>query len=592
MIRHSWSPPALRARLSPHHRLTSPRKTVESVAASVALPRRICVALQFALVAAIGIAAAQPAQAQQTTPTSGASTTARRLTLSEALDLAKRSSETVEIAKAGVVRARGQQYQARSAALPQLSTALNYQKTLQNQFEALSKKVDSGAPTTPDTSTTGGGSLADNPLTRIFASPYTTTFSITGSQNLYSGGRNRANSRAATANRQSAEIGVVSADAQVTLDVTQAYYDAVLSDNLVAIAESLLIQSERTFRATALGQQVGSSSEFDQIRARVTRDNARPPYLQARTSRDLSYVRLKQLLDLPLNEPVALVDDIEDQTGFASVPTPPAPPANQSLNVTAAEMTATDPRVTQAVNAVVAASDTGAMSRAPVRQATAAVESAQQQLRATKAGRLPSIGLTSTYQRIAYPSDGIPRSLGDFFPNWTAGIGVSFPFFTGGRVKGEILSAEAGVIEAQQRLQQATKGATLDSRQSVAQLQEAEEAWQASLGTSEQALRAFNIAEVRFREGISTQIELTDSRVQLQQAQSNRARAARDLQVARVRLKLLRDLPLSTGGAGAAGSAAMGAGASSGAASSTGTQRTGQTGPSTQTGTPPGGIQL
>lgn len=559
--------------------------------ASVALPNlKARFALNAIAVAACVLAATQPVLAQQTTPTTPTSTTAgRRLTLTEALELAKRSSETVEIAKAGVVRARGQQYQARSAGLPQLSTSLNYQKTLQNQFEAISKKADSGTPTTPDTSTSGGESLADNPLTKIFASPYTTTFSITGSQSLYSGGRNRANARAATATRTSAEIGVVSADAQVTLDVTQAYYDAVLSDNLVAIAESLMVQSERTFRATALGQQVGSSSEFDQIRARVTRDNSRPPYLQARTARDLAYVRLKQLLDVPINDPVSLVDDIEQTAGLTAAPT--APPGT-SINVTAAEMTATDPRVTQAVNAIVASSDTGALSRAPVRQANAAVEAARQQLRATKAGRLPTVGLTSTYQRLAYPSDGIPRSLGDFFPNWTAGVGVSFPFFTGGRVKGEILSAQAGVIEAEQRLKQATDGATLDARQSVAQLQEAEEAWQASVGTSEQALRAFNIAEVRFREGISTQIELTDSRVQLQQAQSNRARAARDLQVARVRLKLLRDLPLSAGGAGAASGASMGAGAATGATSPAGTQRTGQAGASSQTGTPPGGNQL
>lgn len=530
---------------------------------------------------------APPVGAQQTTPTNAvASSTApgRRLTLSEALELAKRSSESVEIAKAGVVRARGQQYQARSAALPQLSASANYQKTLQNQFQAISKK---SAPATsgPDTSSSNEAT-ADNPLTKIFASPYTTTLSVTGSQNLYSGGRNKANVRAANAGRQSAEIGVVSAGAQVTLDVTEAYYDAVLSDNLVAIAESSLVQTERTLRATALGQQVGSTSEFELIRARVTRDNQRPQYLQARTARDLSYVRLKQLLDLPLDQQLALVDDVEQQSGFGANAQRAPAPISQSLVFNTAELTATDPRVTQAVNAVVASSDTGAVSRAPVRQASAAVEVAQQQLKATKASRLPTVGLTSTYQRLAYPSDGIPRSLGDFFPNWTVGLGVSFPFFTGGRVKGETMAAEAGVIEAQQRLQQTKDGAAFDARQSIMQLQEAEEAWQASIGTTDQAARAYSIAEVRFREGISTQVELSESRVQLQQAQANRARAARDLQVARVRLQLLRDLPLSGAGAGSS------SGAASGAASSQGTQRTGQAGASSQTGTPPGGNQL
>ena len=52
---------------------------------------------------------------------------------------------------------------------------------------------------------------------------------------------------------------------------------------------------------------------------------------------------------------------------------------------------------------------------------------------------------------------------------------------------------------------------------------------------------------------MSTQLELSDARLLLQQAQANRAQAARDLQVARARIALLPDLPLGTvGGATAA----------------------------------------
>jgi outer membrane protein TolC len=80
-------------------------------------------------------------------------------------------------------------------------------------------------------------------------------------------------------------------------------------------------------------------------------------------------------------------------------------------------------------------------------------------------------------------------------------------------------------------------------------LLQAREAWQASLGTAEQASRAYSIAEVRYREGISTQLELNDARILLEQAVVNRALAARNLQVARVKLALLPDLPLQTTGA-------------------------------------------
>ncbi|MEP6778655.1 MAG: TolC family protein [Gemmatimonadaceae bacterium] len=565
MTSTSWNLRRLRVGFRNHSSVTQ--------RASVALP-----AFVFAL-----LAAAQPLSAQARAATT--STSSRRLTLAEALDLASHSSESIEIAKAGLLRAKGQQYQARSASLPQLSASGNYQKTLQNQFAALSERAAKGnSGSSGGGSDTSSSSLASNPLTTIFASKYTTTLSVTGTQSLYSGGRNKANVRVANAGRESAEIGVMSAGAQVTLDVTEAYYDAVLSDNLVAIAESTLLQTERTLRQVSLTQSVGSTSEFELIRARVTRDNQRPQFLQARTSRDLAYLHLKQLLDLPLDQNLALVDDIETASDTREASTRTTPVTPTSLQVTTEEVTATDPLVKQLVDSVVASSDTGSVSRAPVRQATAAVEAAKQQLKASRASRLPTIGLSSTYQRLAYPINGIPKSIGDFYPNWTLGLGVSFPFFTGGRVKGELMAAEAGVIEAQQRLQQAKEGATLDARQSIAQLQEAQEAWVASLGTSEQANRAYSIAEVRYREGISTQVELSESRVQLQQAQANRSRAARDLQVARVRLKLLRDLPL---GGAATGSAASGASTSSAATAGASTQSSGQTGSTSRGGNTP-----
>jgi hypothetical protein len=121
--------------------------------------------------------------------------------------------------------------------------------------------------------------------------------------------------------------------------------------------------------------------------------------------------------------------------------------------------------------------------------------------------------------------------------------------FTGGRIKGDQMVAEANVREAQARYDQLREFASLDSRVTINNLLQARAAWQASLGTAEQASRAYSIAEVRYKEGISTQLELNDARILLEQAVANRALAARNLQVARVKLALLPDLPLQSSGA-------------------------------------------
>jgi outer membrane protein TolC len=70
--------------------------------------------------------------------------------------------------------------------------------------------------------------------------------------------------------------------------------------------------------------------------------------------------------------------------------------------------------------------------------------------------------------------------------------------------------------------------------------------YDASVGTDTQAARAYAIAEVRFQEGISTQVELQQSRTQYEQARLNRVLAARDLAVAQLRVAFIKDLPVGS----------------------------------------------
>ncbi|MBK8247914.1 MAG: TolC family protein [Gemmatimonadetes bacterium] len=513
-------------------------------------------------------------------PSLGRAQGARTLSLDEALRLAEAQSEAMRIAQAGVRRADGQVLQARSQYLPQVSGTAGYTRTLATQFSAFNTApppVPATEPAVPARDTTtyfqpclrylapAGATDADRvrglerfsrctqsggglDFSRVgFGARNQYQFAVNGAVTLYSGGRVQAQHRAAQAGRRSADIEVASQRALMALQVTEAYYDAALADRLVAIAESSLAQTEGTLRQTTLARQVGNQSEFELLRARVTRDNQRPVLIQRQTDRDLAYLRLQQLLNLPYGEPVRLTTPIDD----AAV-TPIAQVANVALRG--------------------AAPDTSASSRATVRQLDENVRASEAQLAIAKSEWIPTVSLSSAYSRVGFGT-GIP-SWGSFLNNWTVALGASFPLFVGGRIKGEQLIAQAGVDEARARLEQTRELAALDARQSVFQLQQAEAALNASQGTSEQAARAYSIAEVRFREGISTQLELSESRLLLEQAAVNRAQAARNLQVARMRLALLRDLPL-----GAAGSFGGGAGAAAGGFS-------GATG-----GAPSGGVQ-
>lgn len=482
------------------------------------------------------------------TQLSAQSPAATPLSLEEAVRIGESQSEAVRIARAGVGRSEGQQLQAKSQYLPQIYGSGSYTRTLKSQYEGFgSTSVDtttSNAPKPPcddylkDETAPVGDRLAGLELAARCASgvdPFASfsslpfgqanqyNFGLSLSQSLFSGGRVAAQTAAANAGRRSADIELTAQRAQIILDVTQAYYDAALADRLVAITEASYDQTERVFQQTQLAKNVGNISEFELLRAQVTRDNQRPLVIQRQSDRAVAYLRLKQLLNIPHDQPVTLTTAID---------APAALPAGI--------------RLTGLAVSDYSAPDTASSHRATVRQAAEAVRAQESQVRIARAQRIPTLSLTSQYGAVAYPPSGLPAS-DQFRTNWTIGVATQIPIFTGGRIRGDEKVAQANLAESRARLQQVREFAALDAQVAINALDQAAAVWEASRGTAQQAARAYSIAEVRYREGISTQLELNDSRILMEQATVNTALAARNLQVARVKLALLPNLPLQTG---------------------------------------------
>jgi outer membrane protein TolC len=420
------------------------------------------------------------------------------LSLDDALRIAAGESETVWVAQAGVLRAVGNERIARSGFFPQLTGAASYTRTLRSQFD----NIDFGGGT-------GGGDDAGGSLPFGRENQYSLSLSL--SQLVFDAGQTAARHRATRAQRRSAEIGVDSALAATFLDVTQAYFDAQLGDRLVQIAEASLAQTEETLRLTDVAFKVGDKAEFDVLRARVTRDNQLPALLRRRTARSEAYLRLKQLLEVPAGDELVLTTGVADPV----------------------------PRFATA-------SDAAPERRAPVRQAVETVAATEAQVEEARAQRLPIVRLTSQYAPIAYPASGFPE-IDDFVEDWSVTLGLSVPILTWGRLRGNVQVAQGTLSEARARLEQAREAAALEAQVAGNDLAEAEASLASNTSTVEEGQRTYEIAQVRFREGISSQLELSDARLQLEQAQVNRALALRDVQVARARLALLADLPLGTG---------------------------------------------
>jgi outer membrane protein len=487
-------------------------------------------------------ATAAPAAASPAVPSS-----ARRLSLNDAMALARTRSEGVGVARASERRARSAVRAARSSLLPQLNGTAAYDRTLESEYEGLFE-----AP-----AGTEGENLAELP----FGQRNVWRIGLQLTQELWSFGRTTGRMAMARAAAEQAEVGLTSAGAQAAYLAAQAYFDALLADAVATIAERTLAQAEETVRTTTLGFQQGASPEFDVLRAEVTRDNQRSAVAQRRSERELALLRLRQVLGLPLGEPLALTTALETPEVAEADATP------SRRRDRAAGAIAAPPLPVPSADGEIAAAEAGAGKRATVRQARAALAQQDAAVGVARAGHLPSIGLVSNWGVVNYPADLFPGTK-DWRTNWTVGVLMTVPLFAGFRVDAEVDGARADRERAVHQVRDATRAAAVDEVASRQQAAVAATVLQQSGRTVAQAERAYKIAELRFTQGISTHLDLVDARLLLDQARVNQARAARDVHVSAIRLELLPDLP--PGGAPSAGTPTSGPSGSMGGAAGTG----------------------
>lgn len=433
---------------------------------------------------------------------SAAAQTPLVLTLEDALARAEAHSEALAITAAGEARARADLKRTNSQKYPQLGFQGGYDRTLASEFSGI---FDSGSG--------GDSDFSDLP----FGQANAWRFTISGSQLLYTAGRVGMQRDQATTGIRAAELTTAAMRAQVRLDVTRAFYDAALSERLLTIAQSGYDQAHAAWEQTRLAYDAGRLPEFEVLRAQVQRDNQRPVVIRARANRDNALLRLRQLLEVPAETPLTLAVDL-DAADLAA----PAPFADA--------LTAVQQQVDLA-------------SRTTLAQAELVVRLRQLGIDIVRSAKRPTVSAVTTYSATNYPKKVYP-DLNRIRNNWTVGAQVTMPIFAGFRIPAEEAAAKADLTEAEARLKQARELAALQRATALQDLEAARAAWEATAGTIAQAARAYEIAELRFREGLSTQLELSDSRLALQSAQANRAQAARDLQLARVRVALLPDLPI------------------------------------------------
>ena len=165
------------------------------------------------------------------------------------------------------------------------------------------------------------------------------------------------------------------------------------------------------------------------------------------------------------------------------------------------------------------------------------VEISEVALTVQKGSFLPSIALSSEYQKYAGTSGGYKLNYDDVGDSYQVGIGLSLPLFTG-------LSNSAKTAKARQSLKQAKlsyleieDAIELDVENSYRTLNNAKQKMESQQSNVQLAEKGLTIARARYENQIAVQLEVLDAQVQLKSARLNHLYAMYEVIMASEQLK-------------------------------------------------------
>jgi multidrug efflux system outer membrane protein len=149
------------------------------------------------------------------------------------------------------------------------------------------------------------------------------------------------------------------------------------------------------------------------------------------------------------------------------------------------------------------------LSRRPdVQQAERAYAAATARIGVAQANRLPNISVTGSYGSQATSSDNLFKSNSEIYQ---ALAGISIPLFTGGQLINETRVARARADQARAQYEQSVLVALREASDALVGVRTARDQVAAQQTQAQALRRALQLAELRYRTGIASYIEVLDA---------------------------------------------------------------------------------
>lgn len=326
--------------------------------------------------------------------------------------------------------------------------------------------------------------------------------SITLNQVIFAGGKVGAARKAAKYYRRAMRSDLRQTKQNIIHDTQNAYFGVILAERLIQVNEEALAQSQRHAENTRKLKDNGFASDYDVLRAEVAAANLKPNLIRARNNYKIAVDGLKLTMGLDPSDSLAVQGELVYQ------------PYPIDLETALRSARENRPEIWELVN------------MAEVYQSGVTV---------ARGNLLPNFNVQGSY---AWAKDDLTFGEDsdisyEWRDSWRISGILTFPIFDGLYGFSKMDQARADLRQAKLQLEMVENGIKLEVRTALANLEQAEELIQSQAKTVSQAQESRRIAEARYNQGLSTQLDVNDARLNLTQAQTNEAQALYEYMVAK-----------------------------------------------------------
>lgn len=438
----------------------------------------------------------------------GQETSIRALTLQKTIEMAMANNLTVKAAEEKVKTAEQRVNEARASFMPVLSATGSY--TYFGKLRTMKFEFDpSMLGLSPEMlQMMGGGAQPDGdkgPSEIPMGEEDTYRAGLSIQQPIFVWGKIYNNYKQAKLSLEASRQELESTKQQVILDVKTAFYGVLLTEKLVQVAQMAVDQVQAHVKIAQDLVDAGMATNFDLLRAKVQLANIRSQLIRAQNGSELSQDSLKNILGMDLNAQLSISGEL----------------VYNPLELNLSELT-----------------DRAMANRPEIKQLQYQVQALEKLVSIVKAANKPSIALAGDY---SYESNA--DKFGDVFHRdewkniWSVTLALQVPIFDGLATRARSKQAESGLKQVQIGMEQLKDGIGLEVRAAFLSLQESKELLKVQEEAVQQAEESLRIANLQYKNGMLTSVELMDAELAFTQAQTYQFSALHDYMVAIAKLE-------------------------------------------------------